>query len=167
MKKMKKWVLLAVMGVLAAGVAQATYSLPGDNVTEIMNLDVGGVLYNVAFVYDSADDIWSGNPDFTTQADALAANMAINEALNAASPEVTTVGPTLSYFYKVPYAIDGDVVSYCLSKYDGSAQDWVHAFDSTVSASEDKPYAVFTAVVPEPATMALLGLGALLFRRKK
>jgi hypothetical protein len=106
--KFKRTVLLATFVVtlgllLGTGAAQAEpiVIVDGDTATGIQNLDVDGTLYNVAFLFISADELYGDTPvfDFPDEASAKAAKMAAVLALNVDN-RATSVGPSAEQSFR-------------------------------------------------------------------
>ena len=165
--------------LLGASAAQAaTVQIDGTetNATGILNLDVGGTLYNVEFLFNSSNTLYGSPPifDFPSLATAASARNAVVDALNT-EPAVVTVGreggANLDFF-----GIGFDVASASpITLFTRGAvllNDWgipdpgIGGVDSSTPAM----YASFT-VVPVPAAVWLFGSGLLglvaIARRKK
>jgi len=96
--KFKSNVIIAIIVVtmsllLGASAAQAATVETDDdgNVTKILNLEVFDppadiIVYNVEFVYDTAYNVYATGFDFPISADALAAVLAVRDALNGEVP---------------------------------------------------------------------------------
>jgi hypothetical protein len=108
-------VVVALALLLGAGAAQgqtvmcgSSPCVSGDNIaTGILDLNVGGTLYDVTFVLTDAEDLYGPPPgfyDFTTENEAREAIGAVNDALNTV-PTIFTVGETPSDVaaYRVPF----------------------------------------------------------------
>jgi len=165
--KSRKMLLAFALTVLVffpmSGLAAPTVDVVGDTATHIWNLDVDGTLFNVAFLFISANDLY-GNPpgfDFNSE-DAVDANVAVRGALNTYS-DVQYVGSSNAPQDRdSEYAIGNDVepgfVVVARSKYDPSSNQWVNEFPLQYPEGAEKMYADFT-VVPVPAAVWLLGGG--------
>ncbi len=157
---------------LVSAIAQtAVVNLDGQSATSIQGLEVGSQLYDVAFYYDSYDDLNAVNDfpflnDFGLYQEGM--NSAV-DALNTAGAEnfLTSNNAQISTVFYLPSA--------------SASSSWfaVNPFGTWVvagldangpSSSTNAPFAVFTtSVVPIPAAVwlfgsALLGLG---WMRKK
>ncbi len=161
-------VMLLGVGSAQAGFEVVTNQL-GTNATGILNLEVDGILYDVAFDFDFGLDIF-GDPPFTfkNELQAINANEEVNFALNSV-PEVVTVGPMRSDFYGIPF--DFVALDYVVRRSDYSIvlANWVPVMDAQVeNGSSTSSYAVFT-VVPAPATVWFLSpaIAALGGRRRR
>ena len=97
--------------------AAIVYNVDGTGqLTGIQNIDVGGTLYNVAFVEGSFDNIFgdAAGLDFTTSAAALAASNALAAAFNAPEaaifdefPNTTNGCESTLCFMWTPYSVFG------------------------------------------------------------
>jgi len=162
--KFKLTVLLATfvvtMGLLlGASAAQAQVSLEGDTATGIQNLDVGGTLYNVAFLSTTATDLYGPAPnpifDFPGDSSAYDALESVNAALNASIAE--RVGPSSdegSRFYNIGWQMRDDVsIDTKLGQFSLAwvEEIWSQGFDDEVI------YADFTSAGPPPDQVAIGG----------
>jgi len=90
--------IVVTLGLLlgtSAAQAQTVISSAG-NATEILDLEVNGVLYNVEFVSDNGLGLYGEPPVFPFsggQTDTINAANAVNDALNNAEERIDTVGP--------------------------------------------------------------------------
>ncbi len=95
------FVIGLLLGANAAQAAEVQVDATGTNATGILNLQVGGAVYNVSFVEASAEQVYGSLPgdfDFTSAGTAEDAADAVNDELNRYKedndPEiVTSVGP--------------------------------------------------------------------------
>jgi len=166
--------LVALVLLLGAGAAQAfVIREPGNEsrANGILNLDVGGTLYNVAFSIPEEAAPFYGVPpgtfDFITAEAAEAAVAAAVAELNLAGGIDTVAaegypggGPVTTEFY-VAWSSEGESPPIRVNRFGGSTfesttwsnlgPDWTTAVDLAV-------WARFT-VVPEPGTALLMGLG--------
>jgi hypothetical protein len=145
--------------LLGSGMASAETVVetgPGSGIaTGILDLDVGGTLYNVEFVANTtANGLYGGVYDFNGASDASDAIDAIIIALNAAT--ISLVGPNVTDAeaeFRIGFLTLGTDVRTQVSRYsppwtnDGSEIAGGNSFSAT--------YADFT-VVPEPTMEILL-----------
>ena len=161
---------IALAFLLSAAAAQALpMVIPAgeENALGILDLDVNGRPYNVAFLQDTAESIYGAEPgsyDFTSVQAAQDAMQAVNDALNA-EPHVTSVGPAYSIVYEIPYGFENDFVFVREAVYldrtnvNLGTPAWLQRTDSQLRPFRvPKTYAVFT-LVPEPSTALLMSLG--------
>jgi hypothetical protein len=155
--------------LLGAGTAQAfTVLSEGGNATGILNLIVDGTHYDVAFEFDTADEIYGPEPgtyDFDNDQATQEAMNTVNDALDT-EPSVMSVGEAFDIYYEIPYAFENDFVSVREALYVDltnavlGTPAWLQRTDRQLRPfQESKTYAVFTPA-PEPAT-ALLQVAAL------
>ena len=167
-----------LLGASAAQAATVQIDGTGTNATGILNLDVGGTLYNVEFLFISSNTLYGSPPifDFPSLATAASARDAVVDVLNAAST-VETVGRDGGVNFDF-FGIGFDVASVepitlfsrgvvlPLSGNWGIPDPGIGGVDSSTPAM----YASFT-VVPVPAAVWLFGSGLLglvaIARRKK
>ena len=158
---------LVTMGLLlGASTAQAEPEviLDGNTATGIQNLEVGGILYNVAFLWISADDLYGPCPifDFPDVDSAKAAKIAVNTALNT-EDLATDVGP--SHDLGVPdYGIGyekPDAIRIQNANYVGDEiQAWVDADVDLRIPADPSMYADFTVVsAGDPVTIGVTVTG--------
>jgi len=156
--------VIALAFLLFAGTAQAfTVVSDGDNATAILDLNVSGTLYDVAFEFDTAEGIYGLEPgmyDFDTFEAAEDAMNAVNDALNS-EPNLTSVGPSFDIIYEIAYAFENDFSFVREAVYidrqdpDLGTPAWLQRTDSQLRPFRvPKTYAVFTPA-PEPATAML------------
>ena len=165
MKTQKLLVIVAIAALALLPVSAATAQTPiveheGGNATAIRNLEFNGVLYDVEFKYDSANNIWGALFDFGEPNEAINAANAASAALNTV-PEVVTVGPDMSNMsttFHIPHERKGGfIVLTVFAEYnwDQSPDDWswsdYYIWPSFTPAS----YAHFT--VPEPPDPVTIG----------
>ena len=159
--------VIALVFLLGVGAAQAlTFetSDAGSNVTAIRNMMLGGTLYDITFVEDTAQGVY-GPPqfadfDFVTAIGAEIASIAVNAALNFGAPASSFVGPDGQgqQAYIIGFATENivfDLVFFQESFFNGT---WGLLPRDTTSYLDTRIYADFT-VVPELGTALLLGLG--------
>lgn len=155
--------LVVTMGLLlGASTAQETEVIfEGNNATGIKNLEVDTVLYNVKFLFDSAENIY-GDPlifDFPREAKALEASSAVRAALNSVEA-VTTVGPWEDTEFLIGFDEEGDFVGVTHDVYADPDGPWQTAewgtslrWPSNFYTYADFTQEVFeTEVVPIPRT---------------
>jgi len=170
-------IMLRVLGrtmliwfISTASLPAANVLQTGDNATGILGLDVSGTLYDVVFEYVTDHSV----PDFrdiflTPLSDsdgAQAAALAINSALNSATVTVTTVGPSLSQSYLVPYELDPGPACDDLCTFRGSRiflPGWLSVTGAPIDPETDATFARFTphtpSAVPVPPAVYLFGSG--------
>ena len=136
-------------------------NLDGDTATGIQNLNVGGTLYNVAFLLTSADELYGSDPvfDFPDSRSAKAAKLAVNLALNTDN-RATKVGPSSNQGapdYGIGFSkTDGIDIHY--ANYVGEEiQAWVDADVDTRVPSDVAMYADFTLADPPPPPVTIGG----------
>jgi hypothetical protein len=171
-------------------VAVPTYVVSGGDLTEILGIDVGGVLYDVEFKEGTFAGVFgsAAGLDFTTQADATAAANALDSVLvDTAAGNFDSV-PGLTFGCETlndcgmltPYGFDAfnrtlsaSLINTNLADTVSGAFATVQTFDTTTALNF--VWAEWTLApgpqpqpVPEPASTALLaagGLAWLWFRR--
>jgi len=149
---------LAIPLVLITGMAAAVEVIHQDgNASQILQLDVDGVLWNVTFVYGSADAAYPGDVfEFETEADAIAVVGAVCDALNpfqfGETTQFPTVGPDADGVFYVAYEGLGDDVSVVqgfLAITDPSVFRWLpDSRGGQVTAATVYTYAKFNLSVP-------------------
>ena len=152
---------IAAVLLCGASTAQAGFIVEHDgaNATGILNLDVGGMLYDVVFEFGSAEEVYGGLPpifDFNSGDDAFDAVVAANDALNTV-PEVMTVGPMTSDMFNVGYEWDIPFVAFQGSAYGDGAGLWANFGTDLINDGDPATWALFTPV-PAPGTMGVFGL---------
>jgi hypothetical protein len=144
--------------------------LDGNTAIGIENLFVGtlgGEVFDVAFTLTDANSLYGPNPTFTfpfNQSDSGEVMQAMIDALDNSSATSAGTSPTLnstSIFigYAVstsqPLSIDADN-----GIYNGVSEQWQNTSGvEWLTFDEERYFAVFTEVVPEPTTAALMTLG--------
>jgi hypothetical protein len=152
-----------ILGLLAVGLLAgplAAYAVP--ITTQIGNVTIGGNAYAVTLLYDSSGDFNNQsfnalNPsiDFTDETSARAATQALLDTFGAAfdwNPAGNFDGTRVAYF------ADATTYSYFTvasisSVVNGPFQNFSRSGGNAFS------FAQFSRAVPEPGTLALLGLG--------
>lgn len=161
------------VGLLAGGLAGAapTITYSGSTAVGIQDLVVGGLTYDVSFVFGRYNTIFASN-DPTFLGDEVSANEAADALLavmSAAAPVTIGSPNNCCGVLWVPYADDfqGDSDMYQATQtgyQDGTGTTWQRfapwADLKTASRTERNwGFAVFTAsTVPEPGSLALVGL---------
>ena len=165
-----------VFGVGAAWSAPVLVfdSVVTSSVTAITGLPIAGADYDVDFFrtdFRDISQIFAGTLDWTTQADANAAGLAVSGALNAAglSQQIyvedagTGFGDIPAWHnFLVPWAIVGaNGTKAERFSHNLSAGVWV--FQGTTTAQGASIYAKFspTTPIPEPSTLVMLAVGIL------
>jgi len=100
-------VLTVLVFVPISSQAQETVvHVTGNNATSITDLVIGGVTYDITFLWDTSYNVYENpptfpfqSPDGNTEETSLEAAIVIREALNAASTKVLTVGPQQTVYY--------------------------------------------------------------------
>ena len=168
---MKKLLVLSlVMGI--ASLASAGYSLgyDGANVTVsgvdgVFGIDngvgmIGGTLPTIGVVDPTRDAEVVADPIWTSY---TAGDMAYYGLPYTGGALILTWGDAVTEAYS-----DGAWFSFALAGYQlGTQADHVLQLDLINSNVEVAGNTLYLSEIPEPATMALLGLGALVLRRRK
>ena len=133
-----------------------TETSPGSGVaTGIVDVDVGGTLYDVEFLNDTADNLYGGTYDFTNETDASDAVDAVIAALEPAG--IDSVGPTdigSRTTFNVGYADDpGGGVETILGI---QADPWANNGMQTTQSDGMLVYAIFTPASIEPLAEVIL-----------
>ena len=170
--------LLATVSLLGSGMASAatvqTTGALGDIATGILNLDIGGTLYNVDFVDTTPNDLYGSETprtyDFDTEAAASGAMDAIIGALISHSTEITSVGEVGNNedrFY-IGFADIVLSVNAVESEYNFGIDTWENIGTNVINPDLDWFYAD-VQVVPIPAAVWLFGsaLGLLGWVRRR
>lgn len=184
-------IVMACMLLLIPAIGgAATVLTSGDDLAyRIENLDVGGTLYNVNFVWETAENIYGSPPnpvfDFPGDSSAADARSAVlgalndyNAALGAGQTLVDLVGPQNrsqeSTFFRIGYVSEssGTTIRNLRGSYqENPFQLWEEDVGTAIVAyNAVESWADFT-VVPVPAAVWLFGSGLLgliaVARRKK
>lgn len=134
-------------------------------VVSVSNLDVAGVSYNVAFVHDSFDNIYTSGtaPAFTDLPSAGALGQALASVFNASALGRIDYGAGGERaFFWVPFTVAGDVG---YGRWTYQLGSWGDPYFGAINAATAGFYAVAIAPVPVPAAVwlfvsALMGLVA-------
>ena len=104
---------VSVFVPISSQAAEVIYE--GNNATGIEDLNIGGVLYDITFVFDTGENLYGPHPyqfDFTSGSNeeaSMEAAIAIREALNAAPVPILTAGPrSTGYFLLAAAAEEAD-----------------------------------------------------------
>ena len=169
------WLLSAAGGVFAA----PSYVVVGGELTRILDVDVGGVLYDVEFKDGTFATALGGVFDFAAQADAVVAASALDGAIADTAAGSFDSVPGLTFGCETindcgmltPYQFDalGRVVSALLINTNASdtianADARLQTFDTTAALNfvwADWTRSTVNSVLPEPSSFALLISGAL------
>ena len=185
---MRKFVLAAVLVLMASGAQAATLNVVGGQLMGASGVLVDGSLYDVQFLDGTCIDLYNGCDyvsDFTFQTEA-SANLASQALLdqvfldgpsgnfdsvagltNGCNDTVQCVAFTPYYFIydEVEIIYVSRAVNYSVHTVTVDVYDTLHpvlsgppAFFDTLVTSQHYVYAVWT-LVPEPNTALLLGLG--------
>ncbi|RME34903.1 MAG: PEP-CTERM sorting domain-containing protein [Gammaproteobacteria bacterium] len=176
---------MLALGVAVAMTARAwgttvTVNVPSLGGTEIFDLEVGGVFYDVAFearnaaVFYRGPNSPAGTFDFTSGALASAARDAVNMALNDAGIMniVRRNSSALDNTFIVPYSDAGGGVFFNAAQgryLSGSWQAYfANGMDDTISIFQPYTTALFTPgqQVPEPGSYLLILAGLALLRAR-
>jgi hypothetical protein len=157
---------LLLLGPGMAGAATVLTTGPDNDIAiGILDLDVGGTLYNVDFLADTtADDLYGSPPrsyDFDNETAASAALDAVIAALNAHTPEeITDVGADGNVRFYIGYEDTFlDTLLFTVeSQYLNS--DWQNNGRFEMTNTFRRVYADFSPI-PVPAAVWLFGSGLL------
>ena len=170
MKRLAIAFAIASVGVVPSASASSLV-FNGTTLTGVTGLDVGGALFDAAFIDGSCSGVFPGCGqsaaifDFTTQADGTAAATALLAAIGTVAPE-TILGctSTSSCHVQIPYAEGAAVVIYAFINNTAGTDSVVPStFDFASTNNPNSVWANFSPAatpVPEPATLVLLTLGA-------
>ncbi len=122
----------------------------GNNATGIRNLEVDGKLYDVEFVFDSAENIYGETLIFDFQDDAQAASSAVRTALNS-EPAVETVGPEEADVYKIGFNVNRSFVDVTQDYWQApTSGPWIQGDQTILYRQRRHTYADFTEVTAPP-----------------
>jgi hypothetical protein len=154
--------VVALVFLLGASAAQAaSVDRIGDTALGITNLNVPGFgLFDVEFQFDGTDGIYGLPPvfDFMSEMDAETAGTAVNGALDA-DIGILGVGGADTAWYLIGF--DTSVMDLKVDTVPSVLRDgaWETVPVRSDFLTNGRTYAKFTAVVPEPGTALLMGLG--------
>ena len=152
-----------LLGASTARAVEVKFDDPSDpkKATRILDLDIGGTLYNVAFNFDaSAEDIYGefpGNFFFTTAETAATARDAVVAALNAVDAESIGeqgLAEVESIVFLIGYdsfnAFGVNFATTARGAREDNGLDWFDGGGQTVAYLDYKTWAEFTKVGEEP-----------------
>ena len=173
MRQIKKFPILRASAIaigllLGTSTVQAqTVERDGDTATAIMDLQIGGVTYDVEFIRSAAAVIYDDPPvfDFNTVDDAEVAIEAVNAALNTEGG-IDNVGESADTglaIFRIGYDVEGAGATRLVNVWESTSGDqgtvWMTLPDpSTNPFFEERIFADFTVVdgTPPPAEQAQL-----------